>query len=119
MNFVGAANGFGRRFGETEVADLACFHEFSHRAHGIFDRRIWIDAMLIIEIDNVGAEALQTGFASGADEFGTTGNFAPGGIVGISQDSELGCDCYFVAPAANRSAYELLLAMQPGGVACI
>src|SRR4029077_5578181 len=116
MSFVGAANGFGRGFGEAEVADLARFHQLGHRAYGIFDRRVGIDPMLIVKIDNVGAEALQTGFASGADVFGTSGNFAPGRIVGRSHDSELGGDSNFVAAAANRSADQLLVAMRSVGV---
>src|SRR6266849_4866408 len=112
MHFACAANRLRRRLGETEITDLARFHELSHRADGIFDRRIGIDAMLIVKIDSVGAEALQTGFASGADVFGTPGYFAPGRIIGISHDSELGRDCYFVAPAANRFADQFLVAMR-------
>src|SRR5437899_10935189 len=116
MNFVGAANGFGRRFGETEVANLARFAELRHRADRIFDRRVGVDAMLIIKIDNVGSEALQTGFASGADVFGTPGYFASGRIFGPPHDSELRRDSDFVAPAANRLADEFLVAMRSVGV---
>src|SRR5882672_10302097 len=112
MHFACAANRLGSCLGETEVTDLPRFHQLSHRADGIFDRGIGIDAMLIIEIDNVGSEALQTGFASGTDVFGRSGYFAPGRIVGRSHDSELGGDGDFVAPSANRSADQLLVAMR-------
>ena len=57
MNFVGAANGGGRGFGESEIFYFAGFHEFGHGADGFFDGRFGIDAMLVVEVDVIDAEA--------------------------------------------------------------
>ena len=42
-------------FGEAEEANLALAHELRHRADDVLDRHRGIDAMLIEQIDVVGA----------------------------------------------------------------
>src|SRR5712692_2424595 len=78
MNAVGAANGFRASLAETEKADLAVLHQPRHGAHRLFDRHGWIDAVLIIQIDHLDTEALQTRLA-GADHvlWPPVGYFAP------------------------------------------
>src|SRR5260370_39795175 len=78
MNAVGASNGFRACLAETEKADLAVLHQGGHGARRLFDRHGWIDAVLIIQIDHLNAEALQTRLA-GADHVlrPSVGYFAP------------------------------------------
>src|SRR5260370_21614723 len=77
MNAVGATNGFRACLGETEKADLAVLHQGGHGAYRVLDGRGWMDAVLIVQIDHLDAEALQTGLA-GTDHVlrPPVGNFA-------------------------------------------
>ena len=47
----------GRGLGQPEVADLALRDELGHRADGLLDRRVGVDAVLVVEVDVVDAEA--------------------------------------------------------------
>ena len=67
---VGAADGVGRCFREAEEADLTLADEAGHGAHGVFDGRVGIDAVLVVEVDGVDIKALETGFAGGTDVVG-------------------------------------------------
>ena len=44
---------------KAEVFDLAGLNQILHRARNLFDGHVWIDAVLVEEIDNVGLEAFQ------------------------------------------------------------
>src|SRR4051812_38926179 len=59
MRRVRAADGLRRGLAEAEVADLALGDELAHRADGLLDRRLGIDAVQVVEVDVVAAEALQ------------------------------------------------------------
>ncbi len=63
---MGPADGLGARLRQSEKTDLALFDEPRHGANRILDRRVGVDAVLIIEVDDIGAETLQAGLA-GAD----------------------------------------------------
>ena len=43
---------------QPEVSDLAVLHELRHRADGLLDRDLGVDAVLVVEVDVVDAEAL-------------------------------------------------------------
>src|SRR5207244_4880786 len=58
-----ATDRVGGRLGEAEIADLPRFHELRHRADRVLDRRVWIDAMLIVKVDSFDAEAFQRSVA--------------------------------------------------------
>ena len=64
MNGVRAADRLRRRLGKAEVANLPRLDELGHRADRLFDRRVRVDAMLVVEIDRVDAETLQRGVAA-------------------------------------------------------
>src|SRR4029453_3785180 len=71
-------------FGQAEKAHLAFAYELCHRANGIFNRRLWIDAMLIIKIEHRNGQSSQTRFAGFADVIRLSANpavFRPGGIT--------------------------------------
>jgi hypothetical protein len=59
------------RLGQTEVADLARLHELRHRADGLLDGDIGIDAVLVIEVDVIGAQAGERSFDGAARVRGT------------------------------------------------
>src|SRR5216110_1081877 len=56
MGGVGAANRRGLRLAEAEVAHLALLDEPRHRADRLLDRHGGIDAVLVVEVDDVDAE---------------------------------------------------------------
>src|SRR5262245_59657555 len=56
---MGPADGLRPRLGESQEANLALLHEPSHRSHRVLDRHTGVDAMLVIAIDHVDAQALQ------------------------------------------------------------
>jgi hypothetical protein len=56
---VGAADRLGAGFGQADVQDLALGDQLGERADGFLDRRVGVDAVLVVEVDAVGSEALQ------------------------------------------------------------
>ena len=60
-----------------EVADLALLDELGHRPDGVLDRGAGVDAVLVVEVDVVGAEALQGGLAGRAHVVGAAVDAAP------------------------------------------
>jgi hypothetical protein len=60
---VGAADRGRPGLGDAEMPDLALLLELRHGADGVLDRHRVVDPVNVIEIDVVGAEALQTAFA--------------------------------------------------------
>src|SRR5208282_2403853 len=85
MNRVRTANRSGRRLRHPEVADLARAHQFRHRADRFFDWHLLVDAMLVIKIDVVDAEALQRRIAGGSN------------VLGLSVDRSLAVGQHLVA----------------------
>src|SRR3954471_10316527 len=59
-----------RRFGHAEVTDLAGADQIGHRADRLLDRSRAVDAVLVIQIDVIDAEALQRRVAGLADVIG-------------------------------------------------
>jgi hypothetical protein len=58
------------------VADLALGDELGHRADGLLDRHLGVDAVLVVEVDRLDAEALQRRLAARAD------------VLGVAADAE-------------------------------
>ena len=59
------AQGGGRDFTQSDRLDLARAHQVRKRAHAVFDGHLLVPAVQVVEIDHVGAQALQRGFAGG------------------------------------------------------
>src|SRR5437879_12133452 len=47
------------RFGQTEVLDLAFANKILYRPRDVLDRDVWVDAVLIEQIDPIGLESSQ------------------------------------------------------------
>ena len=56
---VRGADRLRRRLAEPVVADLALLHQLGQRPDGLLDRRVRVHAVLVVEVDVVGAEAAQ------------------------------------------------------------
>jgi len=59
MDGVRAPNGIGTGLRESEVSDLALRDQLGYRPRDVFDGHVWIDPVLVEEIDDVGAEPLE------------------------------------------------------------
>src|SRR5665811_2633438 len=60
---VGTADRLGARLREADVADLAGVHELGHRSDRVLDRRLGVDAVLVVEVDVIDAEAAERSVA--------------------------------------------------------
>ena len=120
----GAADGLGGGFGEAEVIDLALGDEVFDGARDVFDRDVRIDAMLVEEVDAVGAETLEGGVGDGLDVIGAgveTGRGFHGAAIELRGNvpAELGGDDDVVADVVEGFAEELFVgewAVDFGGV---
>ena len=78
LDGVGAADGVGAGFGQAEVQHLALGDQLGDRARGLLDRRARVDAVLVVQVDVVGAEAAQRPLDGGADVGGAAVDGAGG-----------------------------------------
>ena len=102
MDFGCTAKRVWTGFREAEPADFAGFDEFSEGANGVLDRNVGINAMLVVEIDDVDAETLEAA-VTGATNVGWGAVHAAAGTVGIDAEAELGGDYDTIARAAARN----------------
>src|SRR5260370_1415287 len=101
MHRMRAPNRRRRRLGQTEEADFARFDELRHRADCLLDRDLRIDAMLIVEIDDVDLQPLQTRIALLEDILPIAAH-AEKLVVRTAHVPELRCDHHILAPAGYR-----------------
>src|SRR5580700_4670888 len=110
---VSPANSFRPSLAEAQSADLALFDQPGHGADGVFDRNGRIDAMLVVQIDDLDAQPLETGLARADDIFGT----AIGDLAAASADvAELGRQNHFGATPLDGLADEFFVLAGPIGV---
>ena len=64
---VSSPNRRRRRFRQPEVQNLARVDELFHRAHGLFNRRLGIDPVLIIQINDIDPQTIEADFATFLD----------------------------------------------------
>ena len=50
---LGASDRVGCGFGQAEETDLAGLNKSGHRTNRVLDRRIWINPVLVVEIDHI------------------------------------------------------------------
>src|SRR5581483_3552899 len=118
MYAVGAANGCRGGFRQTQVANLALPDEIGHGADGLLNRRFGIDAVLVIEIDEIDVQALERGIAACPDVFGAavdTQEFS----IRRALVAELGRQHNLITTSLNSLAYQDLIlerAVHVGGI---
>ena len=93
----------GAGLGEPEVAHLPGSDELGHRADGLLDRRVRVDAVLVVEVDRLDAEPRERGVARRVDVLGTAVDPDPA-AVGVALVAELRREHHLVAPAGDRLA---------------
>src|SRR5688572_14862984 len=112
MGLVGPLNGFGRSFRKAEMAHLALAYEFSHGAYRFFDGRVGIDAVLVIEVDDIDTQPLQAIVATLAHIVRLSAD--PQILaVGAPHIAEFGSDYNPVALAPDGLADEFLIGAHP------
>ena len=107
-----SANRFRSRLGETEIAHLPLLDELGHRADRLLDRRVRVDAVLVVDVDVVGAEPLQRSVAGGEDVLAVAADAQSLALLGADVP-ELRREHDFVAPALDRAAHEPLVLERP------
>ena len=109
MHRVRALDGLRCSFREPEVTHLALLDQLRHRAHGVLDRGVRIDAMLIVEINHLDAETAQARLAALPDVLGLAVDAAIAPVL-AADVAELGGEDHLIAPAADGASDELLVA---------
>src|SRR5947199_8164127 len=107
MDCVRPANGRRRRLAEPQVADLAALDQPLHGADGVLDGHRGIDAVLVVEVDDVHAHALEARVARLGDVLGSAVD--RGAPVGRPHLAELRGDHDSIPPPTNRAAEKLLV----------
>ena len=108
----------GRGLGQPEMPHLARLDQLGHCPTVSSMGVSGIDAMLVVEVDFLDAEAFQAGVAGGADVVGAAVD-AEEGAVGLADVAELGRQDDLPTAAANGPAHEFLIppaAVHVGGV---
>ena len=118
MHLVRAADGLRIGFRQPERAYLALLDQPLHRADGVLDRRVRVDAVLVVEVDDVDAEALQARLAGLHHVLRPPVHALL--AVGLLHLAELGGDDRLAAPSVLERLAEQGLVMSPavhvGGV---
>ncbi len=100
------------------MLDLAGVDELLDGAGDVLDRRLRVDAVLVVQVDRVGAEAAQRPVHSTADGVGSAGQAGLGALL-VEGEPELRGDDHLLAERAQGVADELLVdvrAVDLGGV---
>ncbi len=96
----------GTGFGQAEVAHLALGDQVTHGAGHILDRHVRIHAVLVEQVDVVGAQALEAGFGHRTDVLRTT---VQAGVDLCVLEAELGGDHQLVAVRCQRPAEQVFV----------
>src|SRR2546425_7069671 len=103
-----APDGLGRRLRQPEKADLAALDEARHATHGVLDGHLRIDPVLVVEVDHVHAQALETRVA-GFRDIGRAAVDAIALPVRAPHLAQLGGHEYPVALAFDGAPEQLLV----------
>ena len=110
---MGAADRLRRGLAQAEVPNLAGLDQLRHRADRLLDLDVRVDAVLVVEVDLVDAEALQGAVdrlpdvLRGAVEPAERRHVAGDGVVQVAL--ELARDHVLIALALDRLADQLLV----------
>src|SRR5436190_8133171 len=119
MNLHSSSQRLRSRFREPDMADFAFLHELRHCAYGLFNWRIRIDAMLVVQVDTVYTEAPQTSLARFANVF-RLAVYTPHLWVGwIANNAEFCGDHNLIALAFDGFPDQFLVGVWPVRVRCI
>ncbi len=109
MDGMGAADVGDAGLGQAEKSYFALFDQFADRAGHVSDRHGRIDAVLIEQVDIVGAKPAQRALYCLTDMVGPTVSFSADLLATLETKAKLGGDHHLVAPALERPAEQLLV----------
>src|SRR3954454_6614238 len=118
MHGVRPADRLGAGLGQSDMAHLAFGDQLAQRADRLFDGRVRVDAVLVVEVDVVGAEPLERAFDRGLHIVGAAVDDA-GTAARVGDETELRRHDDVVAPAPDGLADNFLAvegAVDLGGV---
>jgi hypothetical protein len=112
MNGVCAAKRVRSRFGKTQITHFPGAHQICHRADRILDWRVRVYTVLIIKVDDTGAEAPQTCIAGLLYVLRLTADSEKGAVF-APHHRELGSDDDLLPPLPDRTTNQFLIAAHP------
>jgi hypothetical protein len=119
MDGVRAAQSLWARLGHAEVSNFALVDEFLHLRERVFDWRVGIDAMLVVEIDVINAEPAQARLAGAANVIGLSIHISRRQVVEVALVTEFRRQNDFVTASLNGFADQFFVskrAIHVGGV---
>src|SRR5207302_1000243 len=105
-------------FRESEVLDLALLDQIFDRSGDVFDRHVRVDAMLVEQIDAVGAKPLERSFGYFLDVFWATVDAGLFAVLNLK--TELRCDLDLIAEWSESFTDEFFVgewSVDLGGIA--
>ncbi len=99
-------DGCRSRLGQADMADLALGHQFGEFPDGLLDGRVRVDAVLVVQVDVVGAEPLERPFDSEAD-IGRSAVRA--GPAGVGDEAEFFCGQHHLVTAPSDGPADQVL----------
>src|SRR5271163_3381364 len=109
MDRMGAPDVGDARLGKTEKSHLPLLNQVTHRAGYLFDRHRRIDAMLIEQVDIVGAQPLQRALRRLANVLGPARSLDADLLSVYEAKTKLGGDYDLVAPPLESPSEQLLV----------
>src|ERR1700693_2171701 len=119
MNLRGSAQRLRTGFGKPDVTNLAFFYQLSQCSNCLFNGRVGIDPVLIIQIDSLDLEAAQAALTRGTNIIRLTIYRAGGGICGDSDDPKFRGEDNLLPAPTNRFPDQLFIgvcAVYVGGI---
>ena len=111
-------DGRRRGLGQPVVPDLALGDELGERADGLLDRGARVHAVLVVQVDVVGAEPLQRALHGKAHVLRAAVQAARA-VAAVPDRAELGRDHHLVPATGERPSEQFLVEVRPvhlGGV---
>src|SRR4051812_10052449 len=97
-----------RRFRQAEEAYFPLLLQARHLADRVLDRHVWVDAVLVVEIDDVDVQPLEARLAGGPHIFRIAAH-AEELAIGPAHIAELGGEEHLAAAVRDRAPDQLLI----------
>src|SRR5687768_14092526 len=117
---MSTAQRFQPHLGQSPMQNLTFPHQVTDRTSDIFNRHIWIDAVLVEEIDSISVETCEHSLDSLLDMIGTaieSPNHLP--CLKIDVPAKLGCDHNLVAEGFNGFAEQTFHLKRTISLSCV
>src|SRR5258706_3696446 len=119
MDRMGAPDVGYTGLGKAEKAYLSLLDQITYRTGHILHRHLWIDTVLIQQVNVIGLESLERAFDGLTDILRPARCFGAHLLAVLEMKAKFGGDDYLVAPALERPAEQLLVGEGTIGLRCI